>query len=145
MVSERPHRLSGSAALVLDRPRLSVGAMKPPKPTTTDSYIIAAFDQPRARYICREAKRRHLVVVLDPAKAHRFESLAEAELECARYQRQHTGNVLGTVGGDFRVWRCVTKTTLSAVEREEEEILPSAAPEPPKRNHVKPRRVKAAA
>ncbi|MBV9996285.1 MAG: hypothetical protein JO127_13855 [Caulobacteraceae bacterium] len=117
--------------------------MKPPKPTTTESYIIAAFDQPRARYICREAKRHHLVVVLDPAKAHRFESLAEAELECARYQRQHTGNVLGTVRSDFRVWRCVTKTTLQAVERELEML--AAEPQPPKRNRSKRSRVEAAA
>jgi len=77
--------------------------MKPPKPTTTETYIIAAFDADRPRYICRDSKHRHLVVVLDPAKAHRFETLAEAELECACYQRQHTGNVLGTIGGDFRV------------------------------------------
>ncbi|MBV9996297.1 MAG: hypothetical protein JO127_13915 [Caulobacteraceae bacterium] len=69
--------------------------MKPPKPTTTETYIIAAFDQDRPRYVYRDRKHGHLVVTLDQAKAHPFESLAEAELECARYQRQHTGTSSG--------------------------------------------------
>jgi hypothetical protein len=82
--------------------------MADPKPLLAVSWIVAAFDGARPRFLCR-SRQGHWVVTTDLDKAQPFEP-ADAYLAMADFRRQSEGH-LHAAAGDWRVYQATTRTT----------------------------------
>lgn len=89
-----------------------------PKPITSSGYVVAAFDGPRPRFLCRDSKHGHWVVTLELQKATCFGSEAEAVAAAADYRRLDHGR-LHVAPGTWRAYAVSTKTTFAEVEAEQ--------------------------
>lgn len=58
-----------------------------PKPLVTHAYVVAAFEGPAPRYLCRDSRHGHWVVTTDHQKATAFASEREAVEAAASYVR----------------------------------------------------------
>lgn len=80
------------------------------KPIVTTCHVVAAFDGPVPRYLCRDTKHGHWVVTTDQQKASQFATGAEALAAAADYLRLGFG-LHHTRPADWKAYAVTTRTT----------------------------------
>jgi hypothetical protein len=94
------------------RPPAQAVTKKPSKgPLTAEKLVVAALDQDRPRYLCKDKRGFH-VVTLDQDKAITFESRSAAALALDDFTAKSS---TAAWAGGFQIWAMRTRTTFEPV------------------------------
>lgn len=85
-----------------------------PKPITSTTYVVAAFDGARPRFLCRDSRHGHWVVTVDQQKASQFATPNQAVDAASDYRRLGFGRHHSR-DGDWRAFAVTMRLAFSEV------------------------------
>ena len=100
------------AAATTARP-LASRPSRGPRPITDTSWIVARFGSERPRFLCRDQKHGHWVVVTTPDRALKFPDEAAARAALIDFQVRGLAAHAHDPRGDWLVYEASTRTSFS--------------------------------